>query len=204
VSAPTPIAPGAVPLESAFQRRVVEEDHRKTAARTLPDLDHPLVIDLIDERSPLAHTGSGVVTASSYFKRTPLARRKGVKRVPEDRDLAEDGPFAVACRRFASLLPQQPVVVHRAYWAARDVHGRPLPEAERGGAVNRWLDRAYGVLESALGDRALTVEPDPAFRIAEPSHRWGLAPFHYVVDYYDDLSRQVRARLDAKRPLRHR
>jgi hypothetical protein len=195
VSAPTPIDPGEVALDSAFQRRVIEEDHRKTAADVLPDLDHPVVIDLIDERSPLVRTGSGIVTASSYFKRTRLAKRKGTTPVPEDRDLAEHGPFATACRRLASLLPQQPVVVHRAYWAVRDVAGRPLAEAERGRAVNHWLERAYTTLESALGDRAVRVEPDPGLLVAEPGHRWGLAPFHYVEDYYDDLSSRLREAL---------
>lgn len=200
VSAPSPIDPGDVALDSSFQRRVIEEDHRKTAARTLPALDHPVVIDLIDERSPLAHTGSGIVTASSYFKRTRLAKRKGVVQVPEDRDLSGTGPFAAACDRLAALLPQQPVVVHRAYWALRDTGGRTLEEAARAKAANRWLERAYAVLESALGDRAVPVEPDPALRVAEPSHRWGLAPFHYVDDYYDDLSQQVRACLEPNGP----
>ena len=68
VSDPTPLDPGEIRLDSGFQRRVTAEDHDKTAARTLPKIDHPIVIDLIDERSPLARTAFGLITATSYFK----------------------------------------------------------------------------------------------------------------------------------------
>ena len=32
-----------------------------------------------------------------------------------------------------------------------------------------------------------------AFRVAETEHRWGLSPFHYVPEYYDEVRRQLVA-----------
>ena len=59
VSAPSPIDPADVDLKSAFQRRVVVEDHDKTLARTLAKLDHPLLMDLVGERSPSCAPSTG-------------------------------------------------------------------------------------------------------------------------------------------------
>ncbi|WP_026932293.1 DUF6270 domain-containing protein [Glycomyces tenuis] len=200
VSTPTPIDPDEIRLESGFQRRVVAQDHDKTAARVLPTIDHPVVIDLIDERAPLAHTGFGLVTATGYFKKAGFAKRKGLTSVPEDAELADDGPFAEASRRLAALLPQQPVVVHRAYWATHDADGRALEDRARAEATNAWLERAYAVLTASLGERALTVRPNPALTVADPGHRWGVAPFHYVSEYYDELAGQVREHIGSAAP----
>lgn len=197
VSTPSPVDGDSLPLKSGFQRRVIVEDHRKDAARRLPQVDHPVLIDLIDERARLLHTGSGLVAGSSYFDRSGLADRPGTVVVAEDEALAADGPFAAAADRFAALLPPQPVVVHRAFWAVRDTDGRDLEERADAERANAWLARAYHLLEAAIGTRVRTVEPSAALRIADPGHRWGLAPFHYIPAYYDDLAAQIRAALSA-------
>ncbi|MEU5875439.1 DUF6270 domain-containing protein [Glycomyces sp. NPDC047369] len=191
VSTPTPLADNEVRLDSEFQRRVVLEDHDKTPARVLPTLGHPIVIDLIDERAPLIDTGHGLVSASLPFQQAGLDGRAGTP-VPEDRALTDGGPFAEAARRFAALLPDQPIVVHRALWATADVNGEPLGNHLLGARSNAWLERAYDLVEAAIGDRATSVAPPAELRVADPSHRWGLAPFHFPDAYYDELSRQVR------------
>lgn len=199
VSDPTPLDPGEIRLDSNFQRRVTAEDHDKTAARTLPKIDHPIVIDLIDERSPLARTAFGLITATSYFKQAGLADRGTLEPVPNDLELAADGPFASACARLAALLPAQPVIIHRAYWAIRDSGGNDLAEKSRAKQANRWLKGAYRILEAALGDRAVPVRPEPELRVADPGHRWGLAPYHYPAAYYTDVSVKIRTAIAAAR-----
>lgn len=195
VSKPTPIDPGQIRLDSAFQRRVVADDHNKNPAQVLPTLDHPLVIDLIDERWPLLRSPFGLVTASHYFTQAALRDQGDYADEPDDRQLADGGPFAEACERLAPLLPQQPIVVHEAYWAYHDLHGSDAGDPARADRANRWLKRAYVLLAAAIGDRARIVGPDPDLRRADPGHRWGLAPFHYIPEYYDELSVQVRAAL---------
>ncbi|WP_205328465.1 DUF6270 domain-containing protein [Glycomyces sp. YM15] len=202
VSTPSPIDPDDIELDSAFQRRTVVEDHRKTALDPLADIDHPIVIDLIDERWPLIDTGSGLVTSTIYFRNAGLDKRPGYRPVTNDVELADDGPFATAARAFAKRLPQRPVLVHRAFWASHDTAGEPVNDLRITKRNNHWLEHAYAILEAALGERALPpVEVDPALRIGDPAHRWGPGPYHYIDEYYTELSDQVRKAL-ANAPTR--
>jgi len=196
VSSPTPIDPDDIKLDSAFQRRTVVEDHRKTALDPLADIDHPILIDLIDERWPLIDTGSGLVTSTIYFRNAGLDKRPGYRPAPNDTELADDGPFAMAARAFAARLPQRPVLIHRAFWASHDTKGEPLSDLQRTRRNNNQLERAYAILEAALGERALPpVEVDASLRIGDPAHRWGPGPYHYIDQYYTELSDQVRKAL---------
>jgi hypothetical protein len=193
VSTPSPIDPDDIKLDSAFQRRTIVEDHRKTSLDPLDGIDHPIVMDLIDERWPLGDTGSGLVTATTYFRAAGLNKKAGYTAVGNDYDLADDGPFATALTELVSRLPKQPVLVHRAFWASHTTAGEPVNDLEITRRNNLWLERAYAMLEAALGDRALApVEVDTALRVADPDHRWGIGPYHYVDEYYTELSDQVR------------
>jgi hypothetical protein len=116
--------------------------------------------------------------------------------VPNDTDLADDGPFATATREFVKRLPARPVLIHRAFWAALDTAGKPVSDLRRTRRNNAWLERAYDLLEAALGDRALPpVEVDASLRVADPGHRWGIGPYHYVDEYYTELAGLVRKAL---------
>lgn len=192
VSPPTSIDPDEIVLSSAFQRRVIYEDFRKDAVHTLRAIDHPIVIDLIDERFPLYKSESGVVTGSMYLFDSGVSADRLTK-VAEDTELLADGPFAQAADAFAALLPvDQPIVVHRALWATHDADGALLEKPLLAARSNDWLNRAYDLLGEALGERGRFVAPDEAVRKADPNHKWGVAPFHYVSPYYDDLADQVR------------
>ena len=35
--------------------------------------------------------------------------------------------------------------------------------------------------------------------LADPEHRWGLAPFHYTREVYEEITTRVFAQLDARR-----
>lgn len=200
VSSPSPIDESAIPLKSNYQRRVIVEDHDKSVARTLTELNHPLVIDLIGERSPLMRTPYGIITASQYYNQAGLEEHHDAVPVPEDRDLTEEGPFAMATREFAALLTCETVVIHRAFWATADLHGQELQKRPLAEKSNAWLDRAYKLLEVALGDRAVPIEVPAAHRVADPSHKWGPAPFHFPASYYDELSALIRDSFPKDRP----
>jgi hypothetical protein len=172
---------------------VVQEDHDKTPRTTLLALEHPLVIDLIDERLPLLGTASGVVTGSPYLYGSGVVRNGDYTRLSNDDELLASGPFSRAIREFASVVPQQVlVVVHRAYWATRSAAGRVLENEAEAHRQNAWLQSAYTLLETALAGRCAVVEVGDRSRLADPGHKWGLAPYHYTTEYYDDLAHQVR------------
>ena len=205
VSTPTPIDPEELQLDSAFNRRVILNDHRKTAAQTIPRLDHPLVVDLGDERLPMFHTGHGLVTSTSSFKHLGFNTRKGVTKVRDDTELREDGPFAEACRRFAALLrPDQRVIVHRTFWATREADGRPVQRLKESQERNAWLEPAYDLFIRALGPRATVIDMPEELRIPDPYNRWGHEPFHFVVEYHEYLAEQIRAEIGGRAPVRAR
>jgi hypothetical protein len=192
VSTPTHISKD-VGLASAFQTRVVVQDHRKTALASLSRSDHPVVIDLIDERFGLLHTGSGLVTDSLYWRRCRLSKSRSYSRVKHDNELAPDGPFATAAAGLAKHLRAVPrVVIHEARWATKTVDGEPLSNAAEGDRRNDWLSRAYDVLVAKF-DNAVRVTPSAEVVLADPEHRWGVAPFHYTRHYYDDVANKIRS-----------
>ena len=194
VSPPTPLDPDDVKLDSPFQRRVVIEDHDKTPARVLATLDHPLVIDLGDERSPLVRTRTGgLVTATLHFNQLGLGDRPGVTPVQEDWELRDDGPFAAACHYFASrFMPTHPIVLHAGYWATHDARGNPVEKIKMAQRYNTWLERAYEIFARVFGSRLRIVAPPAELRVPDPEHRWGEEPFHFPIAYYDELARQIR------------
>jgi len=197
VSPPTPIDPAEISTENAFNRRVILNEHRKTAAQTLPRLDHPLVVDLGDERLRMVHTGHGIVTATSAFKKDFLGR-SGQRKVQEDTELRADGPFAEACHRFAALLrPDQKVIVHRTFWATREADGSPVARLAESERHNAWLAPAYDLFIRALGPRAAVVSMPEELRVPDPYNRWGHEPFHFVTEYHDHLAAQIRTLLTA-------
>lgn len=194
VSTPTEI-PDEIGLASPFQTRVVVEDHRKTAIPVLAATDHALVIDLIDERLELLDSGTGLVTESLYLRQSSLIGERSYKQVPEDAILEPDGPFARAAQQLAQVLCRVPrVVIHEALWATTARDGSGLPNARASDKRNAWLRRAYEILRDAFPG-AICVVPDPDVVLADPAHRWGLAPFHYVPEYYDDIAEKIRKAL---------
>jgi len=193
VSTPTPIDPAQVTHESGFQRRVTLNEHRKTAAQYLRTLDHPLIVDLGDERLQLYSTGYGLISASKGSADMGLLAKAGVTRVKPDYKLKSDGPFAAACHRFAALLrPDLAVVVHRTFWATREADGSPVARIEESQRQNVWLEPAYDLFIRALGSRARVVDMPEELRVPDPHNRWGHAPFHFSTAYFDHFADRVR------------
>jgi hypothetical protein len=66
--------------------------------------------------------------------------------------------------------------------------GRPASRARH----NALLRRYQAAFRDQLPQAAPVAARD-AVRVADPDHRWGLSPFHYVEDYYRDIWRQLQA-----------
>jgi hypothetical protein len=199
VSTPTPIDPDELTTDNIFNRQVILNDHRKTAAETLPRLDHPILVDLGDERLPLVDTGHGLVTATKSFKQVFLGR-KGYRNVPNDTELREDGPFAEACHRFAALLrPDQRIIVHRTFWATREADGKPVKRIDESERHNAWLEPAYDLFIRALGPRAEVISMPEELRVPDPHNRWGHEPVHFVPEYHEHFAARVRELLSVPR-----
>lgn len=166
-----------------------------------------LIIDLIDERFDLLAVGDSLVSLSGELVRSghldePLL--KAGRRVPRlsaacDRLWSEAvGEFAALIR--ATCLSEARLIFHSARWATH--YGSPKGgraaitgvEIVKGQGVaiadyNALLERQERVLEALLPPM-IRVEAGQ-HRLADPSHRWGLSPFHYIPEYYAEIGRQL-------------
>lgn len=188
-AAPRTPVPGDVDLESAFQRRMVEDDFRSTAFRTIRALaprTDVLVLDLVDER-----LGVVPVPGGSYVTRSMELVKSGLLADLTDQpvEFGTDQHFALwrrAVGRFIRDLDELGLtgrtLLVEGTFADRDEAGQPAPMSN-GQPAQVWntkYARYHDVLKRAgiethtVGERA----------VSDPRHKWGPAAFHYTADAY--------------------
>lgn len=198
------------PLRPA-QHAAVVADLTKTALGAL--VEHcptHIIFDFIDERFDLLTAGDGLAThsweleVSGYLDQPAFARRRSIPRLSAACGLLWND----ALREMAAFLASTPlsgaqIILHEAQWAdsQRSASGRkaPLPDALElmagrpvsRAAHNNLLARYQNAFRAHL-PQAAVVAADQRLRLADPAHRWGLSPFHYVEDYYREIWRQLQ------------
>lgn len=208
-----PVA-GFRPLDSLpgdlhqHEHAALVSDLRKTVlAKLVAYRPTHLIFDFIDERFDLLAAGgalanySGEMVRSGYMAQPVLA---GARRMPR---------LSAACERlwmegveeFAAVVRATPLreavlIHHEARWATdqRTPDGRILPitgveivggQPAEIAPYNALLERQEAAFRAVMPPMA-RVDAD-AFRLADSAHRWGLSPFHYVPEYYDEVRRQL-------------
>lgn len=187
---PLGISPRYDDVDSPFQRRIVRDDLEKMSRRTIRELDHDvLVLDLIDERFSLAHfADGGTATISQEFLKTGIPRESyRLTRFPSS---AHWDRWEAGWGTFMDFLDQDGrrdrLVVHQAGWVARTPDGQSSGDQELTAAANDWLERAFVRMARDIpAERMIRVSD--AHQLADPSHKWGLSPFHYVPAYYQEF-----------------
>ena len=197
-----------------YQHRALTDDLAKRSLRRL--VEHRpthLIFDFIDERYDLlALPGGAIVTrsweleASGYLDQPALAGARPIPRLGEAcRRLWNAGLLELAVLLRASVLGEARVILHSAQWATRwrDPEGREpafggeleiLPGRPADLAAHNRLLRRYEQAFLAALPQAEVIGASPAHVIADAGHRWGLSPFHFVPQYYDDIWRELHAR----------
>ncbi|PZQ64170.1 MAG: hypothetical protein DI570_06365 [Phenylobacterium zucineum] len=194
----------------AHEHNALVADLRKTAlARLVAWRPTHVIFDFIDDRFDLIAFGDSIATRSGELKRSgylsqpALADRYVIPRL----SAACDRLWAEAAGEFAALLRATPLagaqlILHSARWATEQRHtdGRlePLHDVEILGGdpvdigdYNAALERQEATFLKVMPPT--TVIDASAYRLADADHRWGLSPFHYVPEYYDEVRRQLEA-----------
>lgn len=191
-AAPEPLRRQARGLQSSFQRRMVATDLGKEAGQILRagGFDH-LLLDLIDERFPLVRIGGSDRSPTLVTLSAELASlcRPGGRRVDPGTPLH----WAQWCKGVGRLLehvPPERIVLNPARWATRSTRGELLQGQDEIRKANGILDRMYDHLMGRLGIRAITYAGG---FLADPDHKWGLAPFHYPTEIYIEAMAQLRS-----------
>lgn len=194
--------PVSTPTGTGFADRMVREDLEKSVLTQLatknPDI---VVIDLIDERFDLVSVGGAYYSMNDYYERLELepSMREASEEVLAFRDDARDEAFAEAVRqlvpRWLEALPDTRFVLHLAWYTARSADPERPFYASAPAAVawcNERLAHHYRCLIEAFGGRLHVVEAArERFLVADPDHKWGLAHYHYVPDYYAEILTQI-------------
>lgn len=183
---------------SRFQLRNVRRDVEGKQLETIKDAGRPDVLlwDLVDERHGIFEFSDGSVVTRSI----------DVLDIPEFEDAIKQArhiPFgsdehferwAKAADAFVARLEaaglKERVLVLSVNWAPFDVEGSPTPLSmgKSSGQANSQFRRYYDYL-GQLGLSIFAVED----AVADPDHRWGLAPFHYTPEIYDRVHEAIDA-----------
>jgi hypothetical protein len=191
------------------QRRAMAADLAKTAlGRLVAFRPTHLIIDLIDERFDLLRVGSALATHSWELETSGQLGAPAFREAQPIRRLSAacDRLWETAAGQLAALvrstaLGDARLILHTARWAelsrgprgltpitdVRVLGGQPADIGQH----NALLARYEAALAAAMPPME-RVEADD-LRIADEAHQWGLSPFHYVPDYYDDIARQLGA-----------
>lgn len=189
-SAPRDIIQLAAKIGSAFQRRMVEIDLRKRALSLISSASFDyLLIDLIDERFNLARFAGSNVQPEVFTLSRELAavcNWPGAQVVPGTNQHLSAWKRGVG--QLLRNMPPERIIVNRAFWATTMSDGTPLEKQSLIEQSNRTLEVMYDYLQRNHVGGVITY---PEGIVADPSHKWGVAPFHYAPSMYESLIRQL-------------
>lgn len=192
--------PADLSVSSKFQHRMILADFAGSLFERLraaaDDVD-VVLWDLADERHGVYRFPDGTVATRSI----------DTIRIPEIEEAfgtAEHIAFGTAehlaiwtdrAEKFRSLLQEiglfERTVVLQVPWAVLTTEGKPSPWSmgvRAADANKRYLP--YYELLREHGYRLIELPEEVV--LADPSHRWGLAPFHYSPEVYREVLRQLR------------
>ncbi len=192
----------------AHEHAALVADIQKTALARLVAFEPTHVIfDFIDERFDLIAAGdslasmSGEMDRSGYLAQPAFRTRRLAPRLSSACDrLWREGVGRLAAVIRATPLRNARLILHAARWAThqrlrdgaiapiRNVEllaGKPVEIA----AYNALLERQEATFAELMPPLDRLSAGD--WQLADPDHRWGLSPFHYVPEYYDEIRGQM-------------
>lgn len=189
------ISPDYSKISSNFQRKTVAADITKNGRKLLREQQYSLlVIDLIDERFPLIRfADSGVATESNEFRKLGVARSAYTRIPPLHAESLDSwtAKWETLLRMIDATSDRGKIVVHLAQWCRYTAKGTAtIDEVDVVDAANHWLSRAYEIMRLDL-DASQFIRVSDENQVADDSHKWSIAPFHYVPAYYDEFIRKL-------------
>ncbi len=182
-------------IESNFQRRMVEFDFNNNVLQSIQHSEYDiLLIDLIDNRFNLGEVGSKNITISSAFALSKIKPsnyiNKYTNRFLEEWYKGVDSFFDTIDR----TVGLEGIRLNKVYWAetgtdsltTRIINSRWDIEKN-----NDLLDIFYDYLDKILPKSNVIEVPRELF-VANPNHQWGVAPFHYIDDYYTTMIKRLK------------
>jgi len=173
-------------LSNKFKTRMLTFDLSRAP---IPN-NSPIIFDLIDERFEIC-SYQGVSYTQSENPQGITSEIIHPKHSKERLSL-----FSQGVSHICHQLKNTPVLLHKAYYATHYVNDKEsalkaMPtDKQHLKAMNTYLDTLHDVFLLAM-PHAIPIEVEPSLRVANPDHIWGLAPYHYIDEYYASLQRHI-------------
>ncbi|WP_449465785.1 DUF6270 domain-containing protein [Stenotrophomonas humi] len=176
-------------LPSAFQRRMLVNDLDKTTLSAIAESAHDIVLlDFIDERFDLIVSGDSLFSLSGELKNTGFE--------PGERDVITPGSeeflerWIAGLERFLAAVDPATIVLNKAYWADVFPDGSDASSPGWIRSNNAFLKQLYDALEARWALR--TIAYPESIVLADPDHKWGRAPYHYALPFYEHTLQSLR------------
>lgn len=197
--------PDEVDIDSAFQRKQMQGDFAGDLRARLQQAASAdlLLWDLADERHGvhIFDDGSVVTRSIDLIRLEPVLQAvESARHLPFGTDEHFELWSASAAEFHDQLVAWglfERTIVLQVPWALITKEGRPTPWSmgKRAPDANEEYQRYYDQLRR-LG--FAVIELHPIAVLADPDHRWGLAPFHYTQDVYAEIIRLVLERVGSR------
>lgn len=183
-------------LQSAFQRGMAINDLDKSTLGKIMEVPHDFIlIDLIDERFRLVRAGRSLFSLSGELEKAGFDPGTRDIILPDSVDFQH--LWLAGFERFLAAVGTDKVILNKAFWATRSNQDETV-------LSRSWVERNNGVL-GHLYDMIekhwslMTIEYPEGTTIADASHRWGVAPYHYVESMYRHAATAILGFYEAKR-----
>lgn len=177
-------------LPSAFQRRMLVNDLDKTTLSVIAGIEHDVVLlDFIDERFDLIIAGDSLFSLSGELKNGGFE--------PGEREVIKPGGeeflvhWIAGLERFLAAVDPATLVLNKAYWAEAFPDGSDASSLGWIRNNNAFLKQLYDALEARWTLPTITY-PESVV-LADPDHKWGRAPYHYVKPFYEHTIQSLQA-----------
>ncbi|MEC0258394.1 DUF6270 domain-containing protein [Paenibacillus lautus] len=199
-SKPLDISEEEILLESDFRRRMLRRDLRKDFINVIKETPFDyLIIDFIDERLDLLKLDNKYYTRSNEFVSSNLEHTRNFELIKRNSANAIQLWYeacSIYVEQLTSIVQPSKIILHKTFWAKKvfddGQESQFDPEYQKFIDTNNELLSLYYNFFISLVPDVRILEVDSKYRISNKGHMWGLAPFHYIDEYYmkalDDLS----------------
>lgn len=183
-------------ISSPFQRKMVLRDCNKAFfnEERFDEIDY-IVIDFVDERFPLISDSQGCSATLSAELNSALGN--------DVNNFTYVDPFSEKYfqgfeKGFTSFIEhlgvnKEKLILIEAYWCFIDNEGIPLSKYDRSYIEknNSKLEKLYELAKNAFPEMKVITIPSELLK-ADKFHKWGVAPFHYISEFYDYVIDQIK------------
>ncbi len=180
-------------LESKFQERIVKADMKKSILSDLKKGNFDiLLLDFIDERFNLFKLNDSICTLSNEAIKTGLLEEYPDPEIIKNSSQEFFDMWEQGWKQFIELMQDmgqlEKVILNKVYWAEETVSSdnfEPIYSKDKTQQMNIFLDKLYAIAEQSLPSENI-MQFSKKVMIGADEHQWGLSPFHYISEYYEE------------------